>query len=93
MKAKMKDGKLRYEIKFPTFKKSSFSVRKIKYNSTYTYEQQLLETVTYLCCSNSSSVFNLLAEVPPSLSTAFFRPNKDNAIANHISRFSSLIPS
>ena len=90
MQAKTKDGMLRYEIKFPKFKKSSFSVRKVKCDSTYTYVQQLLPTVTYLCCSNNSSDFNLLAEAPPSLSTAFFRPNKDDAIANHISRFSSL---
>ena len=77
IQAGTKDGKLRYKIKFSKFKKA----RKVKYDSTYEYVQQLLATVTYLCCGNNAIYDNLLADAPPSLSTAFFLTNKDVAIA------------
>ena len=83
------DGRLRFCIKYPKFKKGGYSVRKIKCDSTHNYVQLLLARVSSLCREpESSNMYCFETIAPPSLCSAYEHPDKEAAVVKHISRFS-----
>lgn len=83
------DGKARYSIVFPKYKKGEHTVKKIKVDCTYDYVEMLMTTVLTMAQeSNMNKMsFGLHMDVPPPLCSTYTRPNKDAAVKNLLSRF------
>ncbi|VDI38082.1 Hypothetical predicted protein [Mytilus galloprovincialis] len=84
-----KDGRARYKIVYPKFKKGDYSVKRILVDCTYDYVQTVMTTVMGLgkvSHMNDHGV-KLLVDVPPPLCSEYERPDKEIAVQNLMSRF------
>ncbi|CAG2218817.1 unnamed protein product [Mytilus edulis] len=90
-----KDGRARYKIVYPKFKKGDYSVKRILVDCTYDYVQTVMTTVMGLgkvSHMNEHGV-KLLVEVPPPLCSEYERPDKEIAVQNLMSRFNIAVTS
>ena len=82
---KNKRGSLEFAIAFPKYKKGGYIVRKILTDCTYSYIDKLFdELVSRL---QSRDVPEAQMELPDPLCASFDKPNKEDAVAKHTSRF------
>uniref|UniRef100_A0A667ZJW4 Uncharacterized protein n=1 Tax=Myripristis murdjan TaxID=586833 RepID=A0A667ZJW4_9TELE len=83
-------GRPVYKIHFPKCKKGMYSVQALKKKPTYEYVEKLLNSLfTEVLLDPQPFTAELaLVPVPPPLCAAFERPDKDEAIAGFVSRFS-----
>ncbi|KAJ4947727.1 hypothetical protein JOQ06_009760 [Pogonophryne albipinna] len=80
------EGKLRFKIRYPKFKKGGYTVCKVSSEPTYGYVQRLMEEVLGHCSGEKGQAAVTVA-VPPTLSSAFEHPDKESAIQGHTTRF------
>jgi len=87
--AQNKDGTGRYAIRFPKYRKGSYTLQVVKEAATFSYVSTLMESLMSETVVEPAVVWEQWDEVvePPSLSSAFQRPNLQEAIAAHTSRF------
>jgi len=74
-----------YNIIYPKYKKGGHIVRKILEDCSYGYVDDLLISLTH-AVENGQRVMHRVANPPP-LCSAFTRPDKDQAVAEHTTRF------
>ncbi|KAK6490667.1 hypothetical protein HHUSO_G5273 [Huso huso] len=73
----------RYREEFPKYKKGAYIVKKVLTSHTYNYVAALKEVVIQMAKRQEKSQRR---EQPPTMS-ANYKPDKQEAIENHISRF------
>ncbi|XP_078321751.1 uncharacterized protein LOC111111789 isoform X2 [Crassostrea virginica] len=86
-----KEGKARYRIVFPKYKRGEYTVRKISVDSTYDYIQPLMNTMfglAEMAPMDDEDGAQLPIPIPPPLCSEFDRPDKEVAVQNLRSRFS-----
>jgi len=83
------EGKPRFVLKFPKYKKGSYVVQSVKETPTHNYVSQLMDYLLENTMTDPSEVWELWqqVEVPPPLCSAFERPHIADAISAHTSRF------
>jgi hypothetical protein len=82
------DGRLRYCIKFPKFKKGGHTVRGVPEECTFNYVTHLMNKVEERCISNTIDDDDDIDVVkPPPMCAAFMHPAKNVAVNAHRSRF------
>ncbi|XP_033104057.1 uncharacterized protein LOC117106715 [Anneissia japonica] len=91
----LKDGKGndRYSVVYPRAKSGGYTLQKVLTEATYDYVDELIAEAIQLCSSGKKNLqlsIPQLSSPPPPVCSAFSRPEKDVAIAKHLSRFTSL---
>jgi len=78
-------------LRFPKYRKGGFTVQNVKESATFRYVSDLMEFLMIQTMADPTEVWELWDEVeePPSLCSAFQRPNMDEAIASHTTRFAT----
>ncbi|VDI06288.1 Hypothetical predicted protein [Mytilus galloprovincialis] len=90
-----KDGRARYKIVYPKFKKEDYSVKRILVDCSYDYVQTVMTTVMGLGKVSHMNEYGvkLLVEVPLPLCSEYERPDKEIAVQNLMSRFNIAVTS
>ena len=85
------DGKLQYNIRFPKFKHSGATVRVVKTAPTCQYATRLMHRLVSEYSRSPlelrNSIVNIQASVPPPLAQSYDHPDKEEAVAAHVSRY------
>lgn len=91
MTAVTKDGRPQYSIQYPKFKKGGYSVKVIKTGATYRYASilmhSLFEGYRQSPAQLRDSIEAVRAQVPSPLAASMNHPDKEAAVAAHVSRF------
>ena len=91
--AKNSQGRPLFKVVFPKYKKGGYIVRKVLSNPTYKYVDRLMCSVIEGCqqplAQRAHTSELQIAEEPPSLSSVWERPEKDEAVQQHLRRFES----
>ncbi|XP_078025281.1 uncharacterized protein LOC144463759 [Epinephelus lanceolatus] len=82
-------GELRYSITYPKYKHGDFMVRQLKSRPTAGYIDALMELLFHNVLEDPRPYQELLDKisVPEPLCVQFTRPDKQDAVARHKSRF------
>jgi hypothetical protein len=83
--ATTQDGKGRFNIQYPKYKKGGYIVRPIKTKSTHDFVAKIAELVHKMAKENIT--LGVQTNIPPSLNSSYYKPNKDDAIIQHKTRF------
>ncbi|KAJ8356495.1 hypothetical protein SKAU_G00192890 [Synaphobranchus kaupii] len=89
LQATTKEGQLRYSVVFPKYKRGDFTVRPLKSDPTFGYVDNLMDLLCDDVVGGPHPYQELLkkTEVPEKLCAQFTRPDKEEAVARHQSRF------
>ena len=91
MQAITKDGQPLFSSRFPKFKKGGYSVHATKTAATFKYTSTFLHSLFESCRRNPSEIrcssSLIQAAVPPPLAMSMVHPEKEVAVAAHVSRF------
>jgi hypothetical protein len=98
--ATTQDGKGRFNIQYPKYKKGGYIVRPIKTKSThgvficmyyyyYHYYADFVAKIAELVhkMAKENITLGVQTNIPPSLNSSYYKPNKDDAIIQHKTRF------
>ncbi|PIK35763.1 hypothetical protein BSL78_27407 [Apostichopus japonicus] len=82
------EGKERFAMRFPKFKKGQATVSKVLTDATYGYVEKLTSTLLQLCKAGRSTIEDLEeASAPPPLASSYVHPDKEEAVQQHKSRY------
>ncbi|XP_078690674.1 uncharacterized protein LOC144921496 [Branchiostoma floridae x Branchiostoma belcheri] len=87
--AHTKDGRSRFSIHYPKYKKGGHIVRKVLEKPSFGYVTELMSIVEGMCSTNNFDGDILEGPVPEPLCAAFERPNKEDAVRQHVTRFNT----
>ncbi|XP_070550424.1 uncharacterized protein [Ptychodera flava] len=91
LQAVCQDGQPQYSIRYPKFKKGGHSVREVKTKPTYDYTstlmRKLLESYQDSPSDLRHSIDGMRGSVPENLAASYDHPDKQQAIASHVTRF------
>ncbi|KAJ8018711.1 hypothetical protein HOLleu_43144 [Holothuria leucospilota] len=83
-----REGQERYNLKFPKYKKGQATVSKVLTNATYAYVDELMDVLIEVCRSGEDPKAGCdVDNEPPPLASAYFHPDKEEAVQQHQSRF------
>ncbi|XP_061193060.1 uncharacterized protein LOC133201277 [Saccostrea echinata] len=87
--ATTKEGKKRFDVVFPKYKKGEYTVREVKVECTYGYVKKLMSAVEERASqfSMNSSIVVQRQPAPPPLCSVYHHPDKTKAVEEKPSRF------